>query len=293
VHNTPKADVHLHEVSGVDSIVDIVGAAIGLAHLDVARVYASPLPVGIGFAQCAHGMMPIPVPGTMELLRGVPLYQTNIAAELVTPTGAALLTTLSQEFSGMPQMQLDCVGYGAGTRDLEQRPNLLRLCLGTTTEDRLHAETDRVDIIETNVDDMSPEITSYVTAQLFEHGAFDVFLVPILMKKGRPGTQITVLCPPARRDRLIELLLIETTTFGVRISSADRIKLHRDFAQIQTQWGNIQAKRGYLNEALIKTVPEYEACKRVAEQHNVPLQQVYMEALSNLGLVDSVNSSYK
>ena len=288
VHNTTKAKVHLHEVSGIDSIVDIVGVVIGLAHLNIDAIYASPLSLGRGFVRCAHGLMPVPVPGTMELLRGVPVHQTDIPKELVTPTGAALITTLAQGFGAMPQMRLDHVGYGAGTRDLEQRPNLLRLCLGEKTSDiglkttHHHAETDTVDIIETNVDDMSPEITGYVTSQLFEHGALDVFLIPIFMKKGRPATQITVLCPPARRDALIERLLTETTTFGVRLSSADRIKLRREFVHVETQWGKIQAKRGYLNGALIKTVPEYEDCKRLAEQNNVPLRQVYTEALNNL-----------
>ena len=295
VHNTTKTKVHLHEVSGIDSIVVIVGSVIGLAHLDVDAVYASPLSLGRGFVRCAHGLMPVPVPGTMELLKGVPIHQTDIPKELVTPTGAALITTLSEEFGVMPQMRLDRVGYGAGTRDLEQRPNLLRLCLGekTSTSDSQtihhHAETDSVDIIETNVDDMSPEITGYVTSQLFEHGALDVFLTPTFMKKGRPATQITVLCPTPHRDELIELLLTETTTFGVRLSSANRVKLRRDFTQVETQWGTIQAKRGYLNGALIKTIPEYEDCKRLAEQNSIPLRQVYAEALSNLDSADTVD----
>ena len=297
VHNMSKAKVHLHEVSGIDSIVDIVGSVIGLAHLDVDAVYASPLSLGRGFVRCAHGLMPVPVPGTMELLKGVPIHQTDIPKELVTPTGAALITTLSQEFGVMPQMRLDRVGYGAGTRDLEQRPNLLRLCLGekiSSSDSQAthhHAETDSVDIIETNVDDMSPEITGYVTAQLFEHGALDVFLTPIFMKKNRPATQITVLCPAPHRDRLIELLLTETTTFGVRLSSANRVKLRRDFIQVETQWGTIQAKRGYLNDTLIKTVPEYEDCRRLAEQNKVPLRQIYAEALNNLNPIDAVNQS--
>ena len=296
VHNTTKANVHLHEVSGIDSIVDIVGSVIGLAHLDVDTVYASPLSLGRGFVRCAHGLMPVPVPGTMELLQGVPIHQTDIPKELVTPTGAALITTLSQEFGVMPHMRLDRVGYGAGTRDLEQRPNLLRLCLGEKIpSSRLqtthhHAETDNVDIIETNVDDMSPEITGYVTSQLFEHGALDVFLTPIFMKKNRPATQITVLGPTERRDKLIELLLTETTTFGVRLSTVDRVKLRRDFTEVETQWGTIQAKCGYLNGTLIKTVPEYEDCKRLAEQNNVPLRQIYAEALNNLNPIDTVAS---
>ena len=297
VHNTAKDKVHLHEVSGIDSIVDIVGSVIGLAHLEVDAVYASPLSLGRGFVRCAHGLMPVPVPGTMELLKGVPIHQTDIPKELVTPTGAALITTLSQEFGVMPEMRLDRVGYGAGTRDLEQRPNLLRLCLGEKTSDihskthHHHAETDIVDIIETNVDDMSPEITGYVTSQLFEHGALDVFLTPTFMKKGRPATQITVLTPTAHRDELIKLLLTETTTFGVRLSSADRIKLRRDFVHVETQWGPIQAKRGYLNGTLIKTVPEYEDCKRLAEENKVPLRHVYAEAFNNLGSADLVDQS--
>ena len=297
VHNMNKADVHLHEVSGIDSIVDIVGSVIGLAHLGVDAVYASPLSLGRGFVRCAHGFMPVPVPGTMELLKGVPVHQTDIPKELVTPTGAALITTLAQEFGVMPEMRLDRVGYGAGTRDLEQRPNLLRLCLGEkisgahlqTTHH--HAETDSIDIIETNVDDMSPEITGYVTSRLFEHGAFDVFLTPIFMKKNRPATQITVLCPTAHRDTLIELLLTETTTFGVRLSSANRVKLRRDFIQVETQWGTIQAKRGYLNGTLIKTVPEYEDCRRLAEQNSVPLRHIYAEALNTLNSIDPVGRS--
>ena len=297
VHNTTKANVHLHEVSGIDSIVDIVGSVIGLAYLDVDAVYASPLSLGRGFVRCAHGLMPVPVPGTIELLKGVPIHQTDIPKELVTPTGAALITTLSEEFGVMPQMRLDRVGYGAGTRDLEQRPNLLRLCLGekTSTSDshtaHHHAETDSVEIIETNVDDMSPEITGYVTSQLFEHGALDVFLTPTFMKKGRPATQITVLCPTIDRDKLIELLLTETTTFGVRLSSANRVKLRRDFIQVETQWGTIQAKRGYLNGTLVKTVPEYEDCKRLAEQNSIPLRQIYAEALSNLDSANIVDRS--
>ena len=295
VHNTTKTKVHLHEVSGIDSIVDIVGSVIGLAHLDVGAVYASPLSLGRGFVRCAHGLMPVPVPGTMELLKGVPIHQTDIPKELVTPTGAALITTLSEEFGVMPQMRLDRVGYGAGTRDLEQRPNLLRLCLGEKMSNsgsyttHHHTETDSVDIIETNVDDMSPEITGYVTSQLFEHGALDVFLTPTFMKKGRPATQITVLCPTTHRDQLIELLLTETTTFGVRLSSANRVKLRRDFVQVETRWGTIQAKRGYLNGTLIKTVPEYEDCRRLAEQNRIPLRQVYAEALNNLDSADTAD----
>ena len=305
VHNTDKAKVHLHEVSGIDSIVDIVGAVIGLTELGVQQVYASPLSLGRGFVRCDHGIMPVPVPGTMELLHGVPIRQTDIPKELVTPTGAAIITTFAKGFGVMPDMTVDKIGYGAGTRDLEMQPNLLRICIGdkiSATDAKSghdHSVTsagetppdndnsilgfkDSIEIIETNVDDMSPEISGYVMDKLFENGALDVFFIPILMKKGRPAVQINVLCPSNLRDKLIKVLLSETTTFGVRYYAADRAVLNRDSVEIQTQWGPVRAKRGYLNGALIKTVPEYEDCKSVAEANDVPLQSVYQDALRKI-----------
>ncbi len=304
VHNTDKAKVHLHEVSGIDSIVDIVGAVIGLAELGVEDVYASPLSLGRGFVKCAHGMMPVPVPGTMELLHGVPIRQTDIPKELVTPTGAAIITTLAKAFGVMPNMTINQIGYGAGTRDLDMQPNLLRICIGeksslnsikhghdhsVSTEDSSPASndsalgfSDSIQIIETNVDDMSPEISGYVMDKLFEQGALDVFFVPILMKKGRPAIQINVLCPSNIRDLLTKVLLTETTTFGVRFYAADRVILNRDYMEINTQWGPVRAKRGYLNGDLIKTVPEYEDCRSLAEQNGVSLQSVFQEALRKI-----------
>ena len=301
VHNTEKAKVHLHEVSGIDSIVDIVGAVIGLTELGAEQVYASPLSLGRGFVKCAHGMMPVPVPGTMELLHGVPIRQTDIPKELVTPTGAAIITTLANGFGVMPNMTIHKSGYGAGTRDLEMQPNLLRICIGeklsstntkhghdhlvNSTEDTSEKDNsilgfnDSIEIIETNIDDMSPEISGYVMEKLFENGALDVFFIPILMKKGRPALQINVLCPSNLRDKLIEVLLSETTTFGVRFYAVNRAILNRDSVEINTQWGPVRAKRGYLNGVLIKTVPEYEDCKSVAETNGVPLQSVYQDAL--------------
>lgn len=304
VHNTEKSNVHLHEVSGIDSIVDIVGAVIGLSKLNVDEIYSSPLSLGRGFVRCSHGMMPIPVPGTMELLSGVPIRQTDIPKELVTPTGAAIITTLSKEFCSMPAMTLERIGYGAGTRDLEEQPNLLRICIGekrslntknhninqfisgvdssTVGRVSLDGHSNSIEIIETNIDDMSPEITGYLMDKLFEQGALDVSYVPILMKKGRPAIQINVLCPQEIRDQLIKLLLKETTTFGVRFYAADRVILNRDFVEINTQWGVIRAKQGYFNGILIKTVPEYEDCKSIAEKNGIPLQSVYQEALRQL-----------
>ena len=303
VHNTDKAKVHLHEVSGIDSIVDIVGAVIGLEQLGVEEVYASPLSLGRGFVKCAHGMMPVPVPGTMELLHGVPIRHTDIPKELVTPTGAAIITTLAKDFGVMPSMTINKIGYGAGTRDLDMQPNLLRICIGeksplnntkhhhsvpltedssSTSHDSALGFSDSIEIIETNVDDMSPEISSYVMDKLFEHGALDVFFVPILMKKGRPAIQINVLCPSNIRNLLIKVLLTETTTFGVRFYTGDRVILNRDYVEINTKWGPVRAKRGYLNGDLIKTVPEYEDCKSLAEKNNVSLQSVFQEAIRKI-----------
>lgn len=280
VHNTEKAKVHLHEVSGIDSIIDIVGAVIGLDQLNVEQIFASPLTLGTGFVNCAHGKMPVPVPGTMELLHGVPVRQTDIPKELVTPTGAAIITTLADEFGTIPDMTVTKIGYGAGTRDLEQQPNLLRLCIGDKTS--IPETNASIEVIETNVDDMSPEITGYVMDRLFENGALDVSFIPLLMKKGRPAIQINVLCSLSDRESLINVLLRETTTFGVRFYSADRIILNREVVEVHTQWGPIRCKRGYLNGKTIKTVPEYEDCKNTAERNGVPLQTVFQETLRNI-----------
>ncbi len=290
VHATDKHKVHLHEVSGIDSIVDIIGSVIGLKELGIEEIYASPLSLGRGFVRCAHGKMPVPVPGTMELLNGVPIRQTDIPHELVTPTGAAIITTLAKDFGVMKDMTVDKIGYGAGTRDLEQQPNLLRICIGEKSNedtesgmfDASFGMREQIEIIETNVDDMTPEISGYVMEKLFEIGALDVLFVSTLMKKGRPGTQINVLCPSVNRDKLIKVLLTETTTFGVRYYPANRVILNRDFTDVVTQWGNVRVKRGYLNEVLIKSTPEYEDCKSIAENNNIPLQTVYQEVLKKI-----------
>ncbi len=280
VHNKEKNNVHLHEVSGIDSIVDIVGSVIGLNKLGAEKIYASPLSLGHGFVECSHGVMPVPVPGTMELLQEVPIRQTDIPKELVTPTGAAIITTLADNFGVMPNMTMLNVGYGAGSRDLEMQPNLLRICIGELSISR--ETNDTIDIIETNVDDMSPEVSGYVMERLFDNGALDVFFVPLLMKKGRPAIQINVLCSTENRQKLMHTLLTETTTFGVRYYTADRVILKREIVEIDTQWGPIRAKRGYLNSSPIKTVPEYEDCKNIAERNGVPLHTVFQEALCNI-----------
>ena len=281
VHNTSKHRIHLHEVSGIDSIVDIVGCVIGLNLLGIEELYASPLALGSGFVRCAHGLMPVPVPGTMELLKGVDVRQTQIRKELVTPTGAAIITTLAHGFGPMPEMAIDRVGYGAGARDLEEQPNLLRICIGEKKEGSL--ESDQVYLIETNLDDMSPEIAGYLTELLFEKGAIDVFLTSILMKKGRPATKLSLLAAPDLRESLTQVVLSETTTFGVRCHLVERSKLSRDFIEVQTRWGTVRAKRGYMDGEPIKAVPEYDDCKRIAGEHGVPFRQVYEEAMRAIG----------
>jgi uncharacterized protein (TIGR00299 family) protein len=286
VHDMPKDRVHLHEVSGVDSMVDIVGVVIGLHLLGIEEIYASPLLMGSGFVRCAHGLMPVPAPGTLELLRGVPVHQTEIRKELVTPTGAAIVTALGRGFGPMPAMVIDRVGYGAGTRNLEEQPNLLRIVTG---EKRSDLEHDQVCLIETNLDDLSPEIMAYVTEKLFEQGALDVFLTPILMKKGRAATKLSVLANVTLQEAMMETLLMETTTFGVRFSAVERFKLSRHFTEVKTRWGVVRVKHGYSGDKLLKSIPEYEDCKRLAEQNHIPLKEIYEEAIRCLHIKDSTN----
>jgi len=278
VHDMPKSEVHLHEVSAIDSIIDIVGSVIGLDLLEIEQIYASAISLGSGFVRCAHGLMPVPVPGTMELLRGIPIRQTQIRKELVTPTGAAIITTLAEQFGPMPEVTVQRIGYGAGSRDLPDVPNLLRIVVGKkkpVVPSNLPTDSDQVIVTETNIDDQSAEITAWVVDQLFAAGALDVFLTSILMKKGRPGTKVTVLSSAERQGQIAQLLLQQTTTFGVRTYLTNRQKLTRDFIQVTTPWGSVTAKRGFWEGEITKIVPEYEDCKRVAETHQIPLRTVY------------------
>ncbi|HIM11091.1 TPA: nickel pincer cofactor biosynthesis protein LarC [Candidatus Poribacteria bacterium] len=271
VHNTSKEKVQLHEVSGVDSIIDIVGAVIGLKLLGIDKVYASPISLGSGFVTCDHGTMPVPVPGTMEILKDTLVRQTEIRKELTTPTGAAIIRSLAENFGPMPEMVINQIGYGAGTRDLPEAPNLLRIVLGQEN----NVDQDEVYIIETNIDDNSPEITGHVMEKLFDTGALDVFLTPIFMKKNRPGTKLSVICCLNDCDNMISIILNETTTFGVRRYKVNRDKLSRDLIKIETKWGTVQAKRGFLRDKYVKTVPEFEDCKRIAIANDIPIREVY------------------
>ncbi len=277
VHGISMEKVHFHEVGAVDAIVDVAGAVVGLWLLGVERVYASPVHVGRGTLRCAHGMLPVPAPATQELLRGVPIYGRDVDAELVTPTGAAILTTLVEEFGSVPPMKTEQIGYGAGTRYLPL-PNLLRVSIGETTEKIEGYEEDIVTVIETNIDDMNPQWYEHVMGRLFDAGALDVFLTPIQMKRNRPGVQLSVIATAERVPDMLEVMFAETTTIGVRTCPMRRWKLGRECVVVETRYGPIGAKVARRGEAVMNVAPEYRECQRVAEEQGVPLKEVFQLA---------------
>jgi uncharacterized protein (TIGR00299 family) protein len=288
VHGMPVERVHFHEVGALDSIADIIGAAVGLDLLNVERFTSSPVPTGTGTVKAAHGLMPVPTPGTLELLKGVPLAPSKVEFELTTPTGAAILTSVVSNFVATPEMTVERVGHGAGTKDFLDRPNILRLMVGRANPDRqggggLHPvadasgppESDTVTVLETNLDDVAPEIIGYCTERLFAAGALDVFVVQGQMKKGRPGLMVSVISDPAKASELEAILFRETATFGVRRHTAERSKLNREAITVETPWGPVKAKRGRRSDGFEVVTPEYEDCARVAREHGVPLRAVY------------------
>ena len=280
VHGMPLDHVHFHEVGAVDAIVDVVGAAIGLWLMGIEQVYASPVHVGCGTVTCAHGTLPVPAPATQELLRGVPIYGRDVESELVTPTGAAILTTLAEAFGSAPPMRVEQMGYGAGTRDLPL-PNLLRVSIGeveAALEEMEGYEADVITVIETNIDDMNPQFYEHVMAKLFDAGAVDVFLTPIQMKAGRPGVQLSVLVAQAHVAAATETLFAETSTIGVRMASMRRWKLGRERVVVETRYGPIGTKVARRGEEVVNAAPEYRECRRVAEELGVPLKDVYQAA---------------
>ncbi|MEK6238618.1 MAG: nickel pincer cofactor biosynthesis protein LarC [Planctomycetales bacterium] len=275
VHGMTLEDVHFHEVGAVDSIADIVGAAVGFDLLGAKRVVASPVPTGTGTVLIAHGRCSIPAPATAELLRGIPLVESHVSAELTTPTGAAILATLVDSFGPLPSMTVDRIGHGSGERDLDEQPNLLRLLVG---DDGLGAEEEVVWLLETNLDDVTGEVIGYCSAQLLESGALDVYATPIQMKKNRPGVVLSALCLPADAKRLEELIFRETTSLGVRRVPLLRRKLRRRAVSVKTSWGEVAGKLAQLPSGAEKFSPEYEACRDVASQHDVPLADVFRQA---------------
>jgi uncharacterized protein (TIGR00299 family) protein len=234
------------------------------------------VPTGTGTVKAAHGVMPVPTPGTLELLKGVPLAPAKVEFELTTPTGAAILTSVVTEYTATPAMSVERVGSGAGTKDFLDRPNILRLWVGLANPERQRGgETDTVLVLETNLDDTTPELIAYCTERLFAAGALDVFVVQGQMKKGRPGFMLSVICEPSKAGELEAVLFRETGTFGVRRHTAERTKLRREAVTVETPWGSVKAKRGWRSDGFEVVTPEYEDCARVAREHNVPLRDVY------------------
>ena len=276
VHGVSADTVHLHEVGSHDAIVDIIGTVVALRLLAVDEVYSSPLRMGTGFVQCAHGSYPVPAPGVLALCRDIPCEQTQICAELVTPTGAAIITTIAKAFGSPPVFVQERVGYGAGRRDLDEIPNLLRVRIGSTSR---ALSQDRAVLLEASIDDMNPEIYSYLLDLLFERGAKDVYITPVHMKKGRPGNLLSILVDESLLEAMVATVLAETTTLGVRFHSVERRKLERSVSTVSTPYGPVSVKVCNL-EGMRRLAPEYDDCARLARRQEVPIQAVYAAARS-------------
>ena len=272
VHGVEIGHVHFHEVGGIDSIVDIVGTAICLDHLGIDEIYASPLPFGSGFVETAHGRLPVPAPATAELMKGMPVHFNCGPGERVTPTGAAILAALANSTGTAPAMGISAVGHGAGSRDFDDIPNFLRLVLG---EKRGAFENDSVYVIETHIDDMNPEILGFLMERLLAHGALDVAFSPLQMKKNRPGVKLTVLAPHAGLDKLARLVLSESTAAGVRYYPVERMMLARAQEERDTSLGKVLVKVFHDNGRPLRVAPEFEECRRIAEQTGMSLLEVY------------------
>jgi len=277
VHDVPLEKVHFHEVGAIDAIVDIVGACIGFAALEIDSFACSPLNVGGGTAKMAHGVLPVPAPATARLLLGKPTYSTGVQKELVTPTGAAIVSTLCQSFGPQPPISVTAIGYGAGTADLEGQPNVLRLMVGELLETHTSAETETIRVIEANLDDMNPQIYGYFLEKALAAGALDVFATPVQMKKNRPAMLVTVLCKEKDETKFREMFFSETTTLGVRSYAAQRHVLAREWETVGTRFGEVRIKVGRLNGRIRQASPEFEDCRKLAEAKNVPLQTVMEE----------------
>jgi len=310
IHNVPLEQIHFHEVGAVDALVDIVCAAVGAERLAVDEFVCSPLNVGGGTVTCAHGTFPIPAPATVDLLKGAPVYSSGLQAELVTPTGAAVVATLVKRFEPFPKMTIEKTGYGAGTRDFSGHANVLRLTVGdalaeaiagegpfdsrsgqvratqasaprasTTHASTTHISSETIAVIEANLDDMNPQVFGYLMDRLLECGALDVFSTPVQMKKNRPGTLLTVLAKPEDTDRLAKIIFAETTTLGVRVREEQRQVLQRRWQSVSTRFGEVRIKIANLNGTVTSYAPEYEDCRRIAAEQRVPLKLVMQEAV--------------
>jgi uncharacterized protein (TIGR00299 family) protein len=275
IHDTTPDRVHFHEVGAVDSIIDIVGTAWGIEQLGVGSVLVSPLPMGNGFARSQHGVIPVPAPATAELLAGFPLKIGDGAHEMVTPTGAAIVRALARPATMPLAFEVEKIGYGAGARELEDRPNVLRLMLG---RERTAFDSDEMIEISANIDDLSPQIYDHVMNRLFEAGARDVTLTPTMMKKGRPAVTLGVIAEATHRDTIAEIIFAETSTIGLRFHSVGRLKLHREIREVETRWGKVRVKVSSADGHAPATIsPEYDDCRKIAAAHNVPLRVVMDE----------------
>jgi uncharacterized protein (TIGR00299 family) protein len=277
IHGVPPEEVGFHEVGAVDSIADIVAACAGLEALGVEQVIASRLVEGTGFVDCAHGRFPLPAPATMEILSGIPVRQIEESGELITPTGAALLAEFATFYGPLPEMRIEKIGYGLGTRDSRPRPNVLRAVVGICAETP-DAEIDEITQIETNLDDLSPELAGATMERLFAAGALDVFYTAAQMKKNRPGFLLTVLATEETASELARIILTETSAFGVRMHRARRMKLRREFREVETPYGPVRIKLGFLGDELVQAAPEYESCREIAKRAGVSVKDVHLAA---------------
>jgi uncharacterized protein (TIGR00299 family) protein len=295
IHGIDASKVHFHEVGAMDAIIDIVGACAGFEMLGIEKFACSKIHVGSGFAQMTHGKFPVPPPAVAELLKNAPVYSTEIEGELITPTGAAIIATVCEEFGRIPEMKIERAAYGAGTREYKGFPNVLRLILGeiepqrrgdaenylAKTEDRsLKSET--LILLETNIDDLSPQILGFVMERAFEIGAADCWFTPIQMKKNRPATLVSVLCAKDKKEALTEMLFRETSTIGLRVRETERICLARRVEKVETKFGAVDVKIAGFNGEIVNAKPEYEQLKAIAERENLPLREVEAEVLKNL-----------
>jgi uncharacterized protein (TIGR00299 family) protein len=282
IHNTDLDGIHFHEVGAADAIVDIVCAAVGAEALGVEQFICSPLNVGGGTATCAHGVLPVPAPATLELLKGAPVYSREIQKELVTPTGAAIVKVLASSFGPRPAMTINTIGYGAGSRDFSGHPNVLRISVGELADTNVavghRAQLEQIAILEANLDDLNPQLIGYIVDQAFAAGALDVFTTPVQMKKNRPGTLVTILAPLQHEEALRGLLFRESSTLGVRVRHETRHVLPRHHEVVATPWGEVRMKVAGVN-GLSQYAPEYEDCRRIATEKNIPLKHVMQEAL--------------
>ena len=283
IHNVPLERIHFHEVGAADAIVDIVCAAVGAEALAVDQFVCSPLNVGSGTVQCAHGTMPVPAPATLELLQGAPIYSGEIQKELVTPTGAAIVKVLASSFGPRPAMATEHTGYGAGARNFQKHANVLRISIGATVEIAQAAgtvgEEQEIAILEANLDDLNPQLIGYIMELAFAEGALDVFTTPVQMKKNRPGTMLTILAPIDREEGMRALLFRESSTLGVRVRREKRYALPRHHEAVITPWGEVRMKVAGVNDTPSQYAPEYEDCRRIAVEQHVPLKHVMQEAL--------------